>query len=429
MQIDLLGMKRQLILSGLFLLGISTAGMAQDSLKLSLREAEQLFIKGNYELIAQNYQTEQAKAEIITAKLFDNPELSYENLFYNRETKKFFETSMATGQYSAQISQLIKLAGKRNKNIQLANTGVKVAEYAYFDLMRTLRYNLRSDFYKAYYAQQSASVYQQQINSLEQLLQASEQQLKLGNIALKDIIRIKSLVYNLKGEYTSLLNDIEDMETSIKLMTNIKPDVALQLTVPAEDEQDFSLEKQPYLQLLESAKANRSDLQLAKAEVSYAEHNLRVQKANAIPDVELSLSYDLKGNYPEKYTGLGVKIPLPLFNRNQGEVKKARIAIEAGNVSFQQKENALENEVYNSYKSAIRTESLYQSLDHNFRSDFTKLIQEVTKNFRSRNISLIEFLDFYDSYKENTLQLNHLKYERMNAKEEINYVTGSTIFK
>lgn len=410
-------------------MGFSSVTLAQDTIKLSLREAEKMFIQENYQLIAQKYQTEQAKADIITAKLFDNPEVSYENLFYNHETKKFFGTSMATGQYNAQISQLVKLAGKRNKNIQLATTGVKLAEYAYFDLMRTLRYNLRSDFYKAYYAQQSASIYQQQIQSLELLLQASEQQLKLGNIALKDIIRIKSLVYNLKGEHTSLLNDIEDMETSLKLMTNIKATTALALVLSPEEEQDFSVQSQPYNQLLEAARANRADLQLAKTEVSYAETNLRLQKAMAIPDVEVSFSYDLKGSYPDKYTGLGVKIPIPLFNRNQGEIKKARVAIEAGTVNLKQQEATLENEVFNSYKSALRTEKLYQSLDRNFSGDFTKLINEVTKNFRSRNISLLEFLDFYDSYKENTLQMNNLKYERMNAKEEINYVTGTTIFK
>jgi cobalt-zinc-cadmium efflux system outer membrane protein len=68
-------------------------------------------------------------------------------------------------------------------------------------------------------------------------------------------------------------------------------------------------------------------------------------------------------------------------------------------------------------------------MDKNFGQDFTKLIIEVNKNFRSRNISLVEFIDFYDSYKESTLQLNQLKYERMNAKEEINYVTGANIFK
>lgn len=422
-------MKRPLILTGFLLLGLILKGNAQDSLKLSLPEAEKMFIAGNYELIAQQYQTEQAKAEIITARLFDNPEISYENQLYNRETKKLFQHTLPSGQYNVQVSQLIKLAGKRNKNIQLANTGVKLAEYAYFDLIRTLRYQLRSNFYKAYYAQQSALVYQQQIKSLEQLLAASERQLKMGNVALKDIIRIKSLLYNLKGEYTSLLNEIEDAETTLKMMTNIKADIPLSLVAPRADEQDYSLQKQPLMQLLESARANRADLQLAQSSITQAENNLSLQKAMAIPDVELSLVYDLQGSAPNHYTGLGIKVPLPLFNRNQGEIKKAKIAITAGNIHLKQQEAALENEVYNSYKSALRTETLYQGMDRNFGSDFSQLIGEVTKNFCSRNISLVEFIDFYDSYKESTLQLNQLKYERMNAKEEINYVTGSNIFK
>lgn len=422
-------MKRQLILTSFLLLCLVLSGKAQDSLKLSLPEAEKMFIAGNYELIAQQYQTEQAKADIITAKLFDNPEISYENQLYNRETKKFFQHSLPSGQYNVQISQLIKLAGKRNKNIKLATTGVKLTEYAYFDLMRTLRYNLRSSFYKAYYSQQSALVYQQQIKSLEQLLAASEQQLKMGNVALKDIIRIKSLVYNLKGEYTTLLNEIEDVQTTLKMMTNIKANTALSLILPTEDEQDYFLQKQPLIQLLESARANRADLQLAQTGITQAENNLSLQKAMAIPDVELSLVYDLQGSEPKRYTGLGIKVPIPLFNRNQGEIKKAKVALTAGNLNLKQQESTLENEVYNSYKSALRTETLYQGMDRNFGSDFSRLIGEVTKNFRSRNISLVEFIDFYDSYKESTLQLNQLKYERMNAKEEINYVTGSNIFK
>jgi hypothetical protein len=51
-------MKRQLILTGILLLGLGIAGSAQDSLKLSMPEAEKMFIAGNYELIAQQYQTE-----------------------------------------------------------------------------------------------------------------------------------------------------------------------------------------------------------------------------------------------------------------------------------------------------------------------------------------------------------------------------------
>lgn len=410
------------------LLGLTSVSVAQDTLKLNLRYAEQLFVTQNYELIAQQYQTEQAKADVITAKLFDNPELNYENLFYNHETKKFLETSFATGQYAASISQLIKTAGKRNKNIKLANIGVKMSDEAYYDLMRTLRFELRSLFYKTYYAQQSAIVYQEQIRALEQMLAASTKQFEAGNIALKDVIRIKSLLYNLKGEYSTLMNDIEDQQTQLRLMTRIKANTPLQLSIPAEDRRD-ELSQHPYTALLDSAMANRADLKLSKTSLLYAERNLGLQKAMAIPDVALSLSYDLKGNYPEKYTGIGITVPLPLFNRNQGEIKKARVAIQAAQSNLSQQENTLENEVYNSYQSALRTEKLYQSIDQQFNGDFQRLITEVTKNFRNRNISLIEFLDFYDSYKENTLQINNLKYERMNAKEEINYVTGSAIFK
>jgi len=415
----------------LTLLGFAEQTVAQqaDTLQLSLPQAEKLFVHNNYQLIAQNYQTDQAKADIITARLFDNPTISAETQLYNADNKKFFQTSLPNGQYSASISQLVKLAGKRNKNIQLANAGVKMAEYQYFDLMRTLRYNLRANFYKIYFAQQSAKLYQEQISSLQKLLSASEAQLKAGNLAVKDIIRIKSLVYTLQTEYTNLENSIEDMETDLKLMTNIKADSNISLVMDPAEEQNYQLDKTVYTTLLDSARNNRADLKLTQSGISYAEKSLMVQKAMAVPDVQFSLVYDLQGSHPNNYTGLGLSIPLPLFNRNQGEIKKAKIAIDAGKNSLNQQEATLENEVSNSYKTALRTETLYRGFDKNFSADFDKLIGEVIKNFKNRNLSLIEFMDFYDSYRQNTLQMNDMKYQRMNAKEEINFVTGSTIFK
>lgn len=419
-------MKIQLSLLGLCICGVTFSGIAQDTLKLDLRTAEKMFLEQNYQLIAQHYETEQARTEVITAKLFDNPEIGYESLLYNPDTKKFFQNRMPNGQFTAEISWLVKLAGKRNKNIQLAGTGVQLQEYAYFDLMRTLRFDLRSAFYKAHYAQQSVAVYQQQLTALEKLLKSSEQQLKMGNIALKDLLRIKSQVYALRSEYLSLSNEIAELENEIKKLTGIctASPISFDLTESTE-----SLQIPAYQELLERARNERADLKIANTAISYAEKNLRVQKAIAIPDIELSLTYDQQANYPIHYSGLGIKMPLPLFNRNQGEIKKAKIAIDAGRNALKQQQMTVENEVFKSYSAAQRAEQLYAGMDQQFGADFGKLIIEVTRNFSNRNISLIEFLDFYDSYRENMLQMNNLKYERMNAKEEINYVTGSTIFK
>ncbi|WP_199562637.1 TolC family protein [Pedobacter chinensis] len=415
----------------LLLMAISAkATFAQsDSLKLDLKQAELLFLKNNFELIAGNYQIDLAKAEVITAKLFDNPELEYENLFYNHETKKFLQTSYEYGQFAGSISQLIKLAGKRNKNIKLAQTGIKLAELEYFDLMRTLKFELRNTFYKAYFSNRSVKVYEDQIKSTESLLKAYNVQLKMGNVALKDVIRIKSLIIGLKAEQASVLNELEDHYKDLKLLCGLAPAASLSLILPTNDDQNIMVDKIPYANLLDSARTNRADLKLAKTDLEYNELNLKLQKAMAIPDVEISLSYDLKGNYPEKYTGLGLKIPVPLFNRNQGEIKKAKIGIDAATSNVKKQELLLSNEVFNSYRTAIRNERLYAEIDPAFSHDFDKLIVGLIKNFKERNISLIEFLDLYESYKQNILQMNKLQFERMSSRAELNYVTGSNIFK
>lgn len=409
---------------------ITKSSFAQsDSLKLDLKQAEILFLKNNFDLLASNYQIDQAKAEVITAKLFDNPELVYENLFYNHETRKFLQTSYEFGQYAGSISQLIKLAGKRNKNIKLAQTGVKLAELEYFDLMRTLKFELRNTFYKTYFAAQSLKVYEDQIKSTEGLQKAYEIQLKAGNIALKDLIRIKSLMIGLKAEQANLLNDLEDHYRDLRLLCGMAPNSNLLLKIPGNEIKNTAIAQISYANLLDSARTNRADLKLAKTDLEYNELNLKLQKAMAIPDVEISLAYDLKGNYPEKYTGIGLKIPIPLFNRNQGEIKKAKVGIDAATSTIKKQELLLSNEVFNSYRTAIRNEKLLAEIHPSFNEDFNKLISGLIKNFRERNVSLIEFLDLYESYKENILQINNLQFERMSSREELNYVTGTNIFK
>lgn len=399
-----------------------------DTLNISLPEIERIFLHSNLSVIGQYYQINEARTAIITARLFDNPELSLETQLYNPQTRRFFETSKANGQYQGSVSQLVKLAGKRNKNIQLAQTGVKLAEYEYYDLLRTLKYQLRTAFYKNYYAQQSAKLYSWQIASLQQLVNVSDEQLRSGNLALKDVVRIKSLLYSLQAEFNILQNEIADTESVLCLMTGISAGKVLVLTPVPAPKTDKEPLQVTYPQLLDSALLNRADLRLSQTGISFAEQNLKVQQANAVPDVTVSLVYDLKSSFPENYTGLGIHIPIPLFNRNQGEIKKAKIAIEAGKNRLRQQEEILKNQVYNSYSAFLRTEQLYAGIDRSFASDFDRLITGVIKNFRNRNLSLLEFTDFYESYKAAALQMNRLRLQRMNDREEINYVTGSPIF-
>jgi len=391
-----------------------------DTLKLTVRQAEDQFIKNNLSLIISRYNIDNASAQIITARLFQNPDFSFSNGIHATGVSNPFS------EQSASVSQLFYTAGKRNKNIQLAKIGVEQAKFQFFDLLRTLKFTLRNDFYTIYYNEQSAKVYNEEITSLSKTLGVFKEQYTKGNIAQKEVLRIQSQLYSLQTEYNSLLSGIDTTESELKLLIKVSPKTYVEPAVTPDDKEMVS--QVPYQQLLDSAYVNRYDLRYSKAAVDYSDMNLKLQKATAIPDVSLSFNYDKLGSYGNNFMSAGIAFSLPFFNRNQGAIKQAHIAVDQSKVQLQSQQDQVESDVATNYKGALRLEQLYNSFDPQFKDDFTHLIQEVFKNYEKRNISMLEFLDFYDSYKTNTLQMNSLQLNRVLSLEQLNYATGTSFF-
>src|ERR1700743_2683238 len=132
---------------------LSYAAPASDTLTITIKQAEDRFLKNNLTLIAQRYSIDNASAQVITARLFQNPDFSFGNGIYANGVPN------AYNEQTYGLSQLITTAGKRNKNIQLAKLGVEQAKFQFFDLLRTLKFTLRSDFYTIYFQDESAQVY------------------------------------------------------------------------------------------------------------------------------------------------------------------------------------------------------------------------------------------------------------------------------
>ncbi|HEY9195911.1 MAG TPA: hypothetical protein VIM77_06585, partial [Mucilaginibacter sp.] len=53
-----------------------------DTLKMTLKETETSFLKNDFDLIVQHYNVDQAQAQIIAARLFNNPDFSFANVLY-----------------------------------------------------------------------------------------------------------------------------------------------------------------------------------------------------------------------------------------------------------------------------------------------------------------------------------------------------------
>ncbi|HEX8020095.1 TolC family protein [Mucilaginibacter sp.] len=392
-----------------------------DTLKVNIKQIEEQFLKNNLTLIAEKYNIDNAAAQVITAKLFANPDFNFQNGILN-------DTHNAYKNQSVGISQLFTTAGKRNKNIRLAQIGVEQAKYQFFDLLRTLRFTLRTDFYTIYYNQQSAIVYDLEISSLKKTLSSFKEQYAKGNIAQKEVLRIQSQLYSLLAEYNSLVSGMEVTQSELKMLIKASPQSYIVPLVDTSLVNTISATTIPYSKLLDSAYVNRYDLKNARITVDYNQTNLALQKAIAVPDITFSLGYDKYGSFNNNYVGGGIDFNLPVFNRNQGGIKQARIAIDQSKIQLENQQNQVTMDLASSYKEALRTEDLYNSFDPAFKTDFTHLINEVYKNYLLRNIGLLEFIDFYDSFKTNTIQLNNIQLNKITSLEQLNYVTGTPFF-
>ena len=408
----------------------SVCALAQpvmDTLRLTLPAAEKLFLDSNYQLLAQRYNVDANQALVIQAKLWPNPNFQIGHTLYSGTLHEWFPTG-ANDETTMGLSLLILLAGKRNKSIKLAQANVTLSQYQFFDLMRTLKYTLRTDFFQIYYLRKSALVYDAEIKALQHISEAFSEQVGKGYISEKEAVRIKAQLYSFTSEYNDLTNQINDTESELRLILQTKPTHFIDPDVDSVSLIALDPAKYPLTTLIDSAYHNRTDLQIARQNTQINQLQYNYQKALAVPDLSLSLGYDEAGSFLYNYYGVGASIDLPFFNRNQGNIKNAKILIESTRATEKSTQATVDENVTRALQKAFDEQKLMRTIDPKFFGDFQRLMGQVLLNYQKRNISILDFLDFYDSYKQNTLQINTIQFNLVSAFEDINYYTGTNFY-
>lgn len=396
-------------------------------LRMSLIEAEQYFDKHNLLLLAEHYEISKADAAILQAKLFDNPVFSFEQNVYNRTNGRYFDFG-PEGETAIEVEQLINLAGQRNKRVKLERINKEMALYQFEEVARTLRSELKQQFVELYFAEKSRSIYDKQIASLTELLKVYQQQQQKGNLSLLDKSRIEALLFSLQKEQNELDNQIISLQEAVKLLIGLKGEVTFSPLLDEKMFQAIGLDKISFAQLLESVH-RRPDIQLAQTGIKAAQADVRLQRSLAFPEFKVVGKYDKAGNFINDYWAIGFSISLPVFNRNQGNIKAAKLSVEQNRQKELYVRQKAESELYAGYMRVQKAWTLYQKTDTSLEADFSTILEGVNRNFQAHNINLLEFIDYYETYKTTCLQLNQIKQELLQAIENMNIITGQNIFK
>lgn len=420
-------MKRTLLLGVLLIFSFGLK--AQETLKLSRQEAETMFLQNNLLLISEKLNIESQQAEVIQAKMWHNPEFSISevNLWKNSTVEPsppFFGNFGRNQQISFELEQLVQTAGKRKKLIALEEVDVSKSEQYFEDLLRGLKLELRNQLTELQYVQQSVKVHQNLIENISILTNAYQNQLNKGNISKAEYIRLKAQELEINKEILELTRESNEIQKELKLLLRTSPTVSIEIT-----DDGFVKDTRPYQsvfieQIAESAKENRPDYKLALLEEEYSNKLLSYEKAQRIPDLTFGVNYDRNGNTMLDFVGVGVSFDLPFFNRNKGGIKKAQISIENAKVQKEQTILTIENEIFLSYKSLQQAIDFLNKIETGYEADLDLLLENYTKNFTSRNVSMLEYFDFMDAYLNNKKIILEARKEVNQKAEELNYSLG-----
>lgn len=413
--------------------------VAQQPLTFSRQEAEAVFLKQNLSIIAEKLEIPKAEAAVLQAKLWPNPTLSVDevNLWASRSQKEIggeelpplFGDFGKHQQFSIGLEQLIQTAGKRKKLMALEQVSVEKATQYFEDLLRNLKIEFRNQLTELQFLQFHKKVYDSQIDAINQLTQSYEKQVELGHIPKGEFIRLKALELQFSKNSKNIGHEINEAQKELKQLMRLPAESQLIIS-----DEDFQIKTNSYKllnlnTLIESAKANRADLKITELEGQHYQKLYDFEKAQRTPDITFKAGYDRGGSILYNFIGFGFDIDLPIFNRNQGNIQAAKIGIEQSGFLYEEKTLSVENELVMAYQNLSEAIAFFEKIDSEYEDTLDTLLRSYTKNFRDRNISLLEFIDFLEAYMENKEIILEAAKEIHQKAEELNYAIGQDIIK
>ncbi|HAI75715.1 MAG TPA: TolC family protein [Microscillaceae bacterium] len=333
------------LLSTLVWVFCGACAVAQDG--LTLKQAVQLGIRQNKQLQTAAFDVQSAQTDITTAKLRENPVLNNQSLFQTNSVffpvGTNFQNSL-NRQVWYQMTKVFELAGQRKNRIEVANKQVGLAGANYTDLKRNLAYLVAQQWLNVWFAEKSLEIIELASQNLDSLVKINQVRFDKQVITATENERTIILKEQYEISRFSAERAVKSELAQLKLLIGVEGDIFINdndsLVVPFTQEIDS---------LIELAQAYRTDLQLAQAVRSLAKSNTVLQKSKAFPAVEAGFIWNPQNNVP--YVGTFFTLPLPVFNRNQGEIAKAKILEDQASMQIEAVDFQLRNEIERSFRN------------------------------------------------------------------------------
>jgi cobalt-zinc-cadmium efflux system outer membrane protein len=402
--------------------GVARGQQLPPTVRIDLKRAIQLALAHNHTLQAARTQVTQSKADEVTASLKPNPVFTWNGLFW-----PFFSPSQLNSDYIDNVTEFDALFAytferghKRKWRMQSARDITAVVQSQVQDSERALTFNVAQQFINILLAESSLSFAQQNLASLQQTLDVSQERYKKGAISEGDLLKIKLQMLDFQKDVASArlarqqaLDSLRDLLGYESVPRNYDVVGKLDYTPIPGNVEDFQ----------SKALGLRPDLRAANQAVVAAKSNYMLAKANGKRDLTFTSGYSHVGYAHD--ASFSVNMEIPLFDRNQGEIARTHAAITQSEEDKNATQQAVMTDVATAYEAVKTGEGIIQLYQSGYLRESKESLDISRYAYQRGAASLLDFLDAERSYRSTELTYRETLATYMLAVEQLHEAVGA----
>ncbi|GAC1031665.1 TolC family protein [Pseudomonas sp. No.21] len=362
----------------LLLLGFTQQALAIPS-EVSLEDALRIASENNPEMAAANWGVSISQGERTQAGLIQNPEISWEM----EDTRSESRTT------TVQLTQPIELGGKRSARVELADRGIDAAQVEVERARNVLRAEVIQAFHGVLLSQLRVELATESMKLAERGVAIAQGRVRAGSASPVEATRAAVQLSEVRLELKRASAELVNAQALLKAAMGTDASAA-QILVEGDAS---SIPAPPQLQDLLERLDSTPEMRLATLAIAQQDASYSLEKTQRIPDVSISLGSQYSAADRERVNVVGISMPIPLFNRNQGNVYAAARRADQARDS----RNAALLRMQSSIQQAVDLWSTASEEIDAFNTDILpsakSAVESATRGFEMGKFGFIEVLD------------------------------------
>ncbi|MGE5361297.1 MAG: TolC family protein [Bacteroidales bacterium] len=391
---------------------------------LTKEQAIDLALTHNQSMRASRLTVAQSQAGEVTAALKPNPVFTSTNSDFPvfAPGQLTFSNASTNQTFTQALTYLFERGGKRDRRIQVARDTTEMTARTVDDTERQLRFQVGQAFVNVLLAKANLEAARADLRDFGQTVDLSRRRVAGGDLAEGDYLKIA--LQKLQFEQDESAAEIALVQGKAALRQLVGYDAV---------REDFdvagTLEHRKATVTLDAlqqqALAARPDLQAAGASTKLAASTVALARSNRAVDITGEVEYDRNG--PVNGVGFGLSLPIPIHDRNQGEIARSQVALSQASESEAAARVAVLTDVANAYAAFESNEKVVSLYESGYLAQAQQSRDISRYAFTKGATGLLDLLDAERTYRATQLAYRQALAAHLTSIEQLNFAVGKQV--